>query len=96
GVREWILSGEVDVVTFTSPSTVENFCALFSREERARLPGLVKAATIGPITRQRAEALGVTPEIEADPYTIPALVEAIVRHFASPSAAPPPVPPPRT
>lgn len=81
GAREQVLSGRVDVVTFTSPSTVENFCALFSAEERARFSGLFTVAVIGPITRVRAEALGLRPEIEADPYTIPALAKAIVRHF---------------
>ncbi len=85
-VRTLILSGEADVVAFTSPSTVENFCAMFGGEGGA-LSGLFAAAAIGPITRSRAEALGLGPEIEAEPYTVPALAEAIVRHFEMPSRA---------
>ncbi|MFQ5913805.1 MAG: uroporphyrinogen-III synthase [Nitrospinota bacterium] len=89
-VRARILSGAVDVVTFTSPSTVDNFFALFSEEEIARLAGLIKVAAIGPVTRSRAESRGLSPEIEADPFTIPALAEAIVRHYESHSTVQPP------
>ncbi|HJM43259.1 MAG: uroporphyrinogen-III synthase [Nitrospinota bacterium] len=83
GVRREIMAGDIDVVTFTSPSTVENFCALFREEERARFRDLFVTAVIGPITRDRIEKSGLTPGIEADPYTVPALAEAIVRHFGT-------------
>ena len=90
-VRREIMAGEIDVVTFTSPSTVENFCVLFRGEERARFLDLFVTAVIGPITRDRIEKLGLTPGIEADPYTVPALAEAIVRHFETGSGPPAPL-----
>ena len=82
-VREHILSGAIDVVTFTSPSTVENFCGMFSEAERSRFDGLFDIAVIGPITRDRAESFGLKVAIEADPFTIPALTNAIVQHFTA-------------
>ncbi len=91
GVRRQIMAGDIDVVTFTSPSTVENFCVLFREEEHARFLDLFVAAVIGPITRDRIEKLGLTPGIEADPYTVPALAEAIVRHFETGSGPPAPL-----
>lgn len=80
-VREQILNGAIDVVTFTSPSTVENFCILFPEEERSLFGDLFDIAVIGPITRDRVEAFGLKVAIEANPFTIPALTEAIIRHF---------------
>ncbi len=65
----------VDLVTFTSPSTLQSFHRLAC--------GVVvaDAAVIGPVTADAARELGYRVAVEADPYTIPGLVEAIVRHF---------------
>lgn len=88
-VIDRILSGEIDVVTFTSPSTIENFCSMFSEKERTGFSEAFAVAIIGPITRSRAEALGVKVDIEAESYTIPALTEAIVRYFGPRSTVQP-------
>jgi uroporphyrinogen III methyltransferase/synthase len=72
--------GQVHVVTFTSSSTVTNFLSLLGPDG----PGLlskVAVAGIGPITAETARRLGVATHIMPDRYTIPALTEAIVRHF---------------
>jgi uroporphyrinogen III methyltransferase/synthase len=65
----------VDLVTFTSPSTVRGFHRLVGG-------GIVaKAAVIGPVTAAAARELGYRVAVEADPFTIPGLVEAISSHF---------------
>lgn len=68
----------IDIITFTSSSTVTNFCSLFKKEERARLLNKVKFACIGPITAKKAQDLGLKADIIANEYTIKGLVEAIV------------------
>lgn len=74
-------AGRVDVVTFTSSSTVRHFAALFSDEERRRwFPGLTVAA-IGPITAATAAELGLPAVIMPADYTIPALARAIEQYF---------------
>jgi uroporphyrinogen III methyltransferase / synthase len=81
GLREALAAGRVDVVTFTSSSTVKSFCALF---DPAELPGLLRGVTvacIGPITRATAESRGLRPGIVPADYTIPALARAIANHF---------------
>ncbi len=70
-----------DAITFTSSSTVRNFFALLGRRRARRAIAGVAVATIGPVTSRTARALGVRVAIEAKPYTIPALVKAIRRHF---------------
>lgn len=68
----------LDIITFTSSSTVTNFCSLFNEEKRTRLLNKVKIACIGPITAKKAQALGLKADITAKEYTIKGLVEAIV------------------
>ena len=70
-----------DVITFTSSSTVKNFVALLgSREKRERPASLegTTLASIGPVTSATLRDLGFGVDVEATPYTIPGLVNAIV------------------
>lgn len=81
GLRDALAEGRVDVVTFTSSSTVRSFCALFGGADLPRLLRGVTVACIGPITRATAEGRGLATQIIPDDYTIPALARAIVTHF---------------
>ncbi len=75
-----IMAGRIDVVTFTSSSTVRHFVDLVGPE--AARSGRYAAAVIGPVTAETARALGAGGRVlEADQYTVPGLVEALVRHF---------------
>jgi uroporphyrinogen III methyltransferase/synthase len=76
-------SGEVDCVTFTASSTVENFVGAFGAGEATRLLSKTKVACIGPITADTARKLGLRVDAEADEYTIPGLVEAVVDLLAA-------------
>ena len=81
GLRDALRHRGVDVVTFTSSSTVRNFAALFGPGELAPLMAGITIACIGPITGETAAALGLGTQIMPDEYTIPALARAIVAHF---------------
>jgi len=83
------------VVTFTSSSTVRNFVRLLGgrqtpASQRARgrerprhtaLGGL-RMASIGPVTSSTLRELGLKVDIAAKEFTIPGLVDAIVRSVA--------------
>lgn len=73
------LRSGVDAVTFTSPSTVENFIVLVRQAglDPFHLPGRPKIACIGPITQRAAEEAGFTAAWMAEEYTIEGLVEAL-------------------
>ncbi len=75
-------AGTVDLVTFTSASTVRHFVDALG-PARA---GIVRGASIGPVTSDAARALGVPVEIEATESTIASLVQAIIVHLATPPA----------
>jgi len=75
-------SGNVDMVTFTSSSTVKNFKSLLPAD--ADLKSLMKnvtVASIGPITSDTARELGFDVQITAESFTIDGLCEAIQKHW---------------
>jgi len=68
-------SGQIDVVTFTSSSTVRNLITLLGGEI-----GPLRAATIaciGPATAETAQAAGLTPHVVAEVHTIDGLLDAL-------------------
>jgi uroporphyrinogen III methyltransferase/synthase len=78
GHRARLLNEGADLVTFTSSSTVINFCNLLD------MPGLsakfpqMRFASIGPQTSQAARDKGLEIAVEAKLHTIPGLVDAIM------------------
>jgi uroporphyrinogen III methyltransferase/synthase len=80
-VRSLLHDRKVQVVTFASSSTVKHFFALLGPETKDLLAGVTIAA-IGPITAETAAQLGAPCHVVPDQYTIPALVAALVKHFA--------------
>ena len=74
---------EVNLVTFTSSSTVENFFALFPEHGLQNIKRKLNAASIGPMTSNTLRNHGIEPLIEAEVHTIPGLIEAIVAYYKS-------------
>ena len=65
-----------DLVCFTSSSTVRNFVQLLRGQE---VPRHTKFASIGPVTSSTLRELGLPVHMEAREYTIPGLIQAIVK-----------------
>jgi len=82
-IYKMLLEQELEVVTFTSASSVRNFVKMLGAEPAADLLNTVVVAAIGPVTRDAATRLGIRVTIMPASYTIPALVDAIAEHFAS-------------
>ena len=74
--------GGIDMITFTSSSTVSNFATLVRDQDLPRLLSGVVIACIGPITKRTVEDLGMRPEVVAEEFTIPGLVRAIIDYFS--------------
>jgi len=73
----------IDMITFTSSSTVKNFHALVPAEELKSLMQDTTVACIGPITADTARDLGFNIHIIAESFTIPGLCEAIRQHYTT-------------
>ena len=71
---------DIDVVTFTSASTVDNYFSMTGNETPAS-PRRAILASIGPVTSDAIRRHGRTPEIEASSATVQALHDAVVTHF---------------
>jgi uroporphyrinogen III methyltransferase/synthase len=75
-VQELVSEGKIDVITFTSSSTVTNLLALLDGDATFLRGAIV--ACIGPITADAARDVGLTVDVVAQESTIPGLVDALV------------------
>jgi len=82
-IYRMLLDGRIDVVTFTSPSAVRNFSAIYGAEQTIDLLKNTVVAAIGPVTADAATQLGLEVSVVPVVSTIPALVDAIARHVTS-------------
>ncbi len=83
GARTNLIENGADLITFTSSSTVDHFCAL-----GIDWPSNCVAASIGPITSETLRQHQINPIIEAKKHDIPGLVAAIEAHFSNISRSP--------
>lgn len=72
----------IDVITFTSPSTVESFMNIMNEIEWERLLAHCVVACIGPVTKQAAENVGLTVHICPEQYTIDGMIKAMETFFS--------------
>ncbi|MFO0709262.1 MAG: uroporphyrinogen-III C-methyltransferase [Sandaracinus sp.] len=77
--------GEIDVVTLTSPSSVERLLEALAHHGLDPVASLerVTTASIGPVTSEAAAKLGVRVDATATRYTAEGLVDALVGHVAA-------------
>jgi uroporphyrinogen-III synthase len=68
----------VDVLTFTSSSTVRHFWSQMGPERAQRLAAQARVVAIGPITAATASALGLHVDAVASEYTIAGLIDALI------------------
>jgi uroporphyrinogen-III synthase len=78
-----LVRGEVDAVTFTSPSTVKGFVARLNKEfgRKPALDGVV-VACIGATTLVEAREQGFAHAIAANPQSLEGLVSALSTAFS--------------
>ena len=80
-VRTMLLEGRIDVVTFTSPSTFNNFVALFSGDELMKFRPRTLIAAIGPATSAAIGRHGMGTDIAPAEPSAASLVDAIIRYY---------------
>ncbi len=78
-VKELLMRGEVDVVTFTSPSTVRGLITLMEGNVEALNKAVI--ACIGPVTAASATESRLRVDVIAKKYTTDGLVEALVERY---------------
>jgi len=78
-LEELFKENQVDVITFTSSSTVYNFNKIAG--SGFKLPGGVKIACIGPVTAAAAKKAGFPVDIHQEEYTMEGLVGALINYY---------------
>ena len=78
-LMEALQNKEVDMVTFTSSSTVTNFLKVLGGSKEL-LEGVALAA-IGPVTAETCRKNGLTPAVTAGTFTIDGLTDAIKSYY---------------
>jgi uroporphyrinogen III methyltransferase/synthase len=81
-IYRMLLDRQIDAVTFTSASTVKNFAKIFGEEQAADLLSATVVASIGPVTAEAAQQLGINTTVMPERYTIADMVGALVDHFS--------------
>ena len=77
-IKRLLTEAKVNVLTFTSSSTVSNFAAIVGMKDLSGLLEGVLVACIGPVTAQTAREHGIEKIIQPDQYNAPALVESLI------------------
>jgi uroporphyrinogen III methyltransferase/synthase len=77
-IYKMLLERQIDIVTFTSASSVRHFVKLIGEEQAKDLLAGTLVASIGPVTAEAAQQMGIETSIMPKEYTVPALVQAIL------------------
>ncbi|MBM9603449.1 uroporphyrinogen-III C-methyltransferase [Desulfopila inferna] len=83
-LRAELETGKVDMVTFTSSSTVRNFLTMLGAGSEGELKELlkdVKITAIGPITAKTITDNGLTVNLQPEEHTIEEMVKTIVSYY---------------
>lgn len=84
-LKEELANGGVEMITFTSSSTVRNFLEMVdvgNQQELHKMLSGVKIAAIGPITAKTITDNGLQVDIQPDEYTITGLIHSIVDFYS--------------
>jgi len=81
-LHKYICEERLDAITFTSPSTVDNFIQMLSpdRVMRRHLETLT-FATLGDVTAKAVETKGLRVRVKPSEFTIPAFVNTLSREL---------------
>jgi uroporphyrinogen-III synthase len=86
-VMEAVREARVDVVSFFSPSAVENFRGELGTEAFSRLGAKAALAAVGPVTAAALRNAGLPVVIEAQEATAESMAAAIRKYFSAQAAS---------
>jgi uroporphyrinogen III methyltransferase/synthase len=80
-LKKLLAEGKIDVIAFTSSSTVNHFAELLKTENLKKLLQGVAIACIGPVTARTAKEWALEVQVQPKQYTIPDLTRAIADYY---------------
>jgi uroporphyrinogen-III synthase len=85
GVMDAVREARVDVVSFFSPSAVENLRGELGADILSRLGTKAAMAAVGPVTAAALRKAGLSVAFQAAEATAESMAAAIVKHFSPPA-----------
>jgi uroporphyrinogen-III synthase len=82
GVMQAIREAQVDVISFFSPSAIENMRGELGEETLSRLGAKAALAVVGPVTAAALRDAGLRVSIEAPLATAESMAAAIAKYFS--------------
>jgi uroporphyrinogen-III synthase len=82
GVKQAVRDAQVDVISFFSPSAVENMRADLGEEVLSQLGAKTALAAVGPVTAAALRSAGLPVAIEAPLATAESMAAAITNYFS--------------
>ncbi|MBA4312928.1 MAG: hypothetical protein C0417_09885 [Chlorobiaceae bacterium] len=80
-IRAMLEANKIDVITFTSPSTVKNFFQIIGNDKNKYFSAKPRIAVIGPTTATALVEFDLEPDILPSQSSIEAMIESIIRYF---------------
>ncbi len=82
-LKDLFTEKKIDLITFTSSSTVDNFFNQFAKDDLLSIKEKLAAGSIGPMTSDTLREHGFEPVLEAKEHTIKGLTESIIEYFSN-------------
>lgn len=76
-------AGTLDILTFTSPSTIDHFMEIVKAHQLERMIEHSIVACIGPVARAKAEQYGLTVHVCPDTFTVEEMMNRVIDYINS-------------
>jgi len=83
GFKEKLYDHPPHAILFTSASTVKGLSHNLSDDETDKLLSSAKRFSLGPMVTQELNDRGHPPDAEADPHTLPGLIDTLLKYYQS-------------
>ncbi|WP_075982475.1 uroporphyrinogen-III synthase [Bacillus massilinigeriensis] len=84
-LRNLLESGIIDILAFTSPSTIENFMSIVNKYELHHSLEGALIVCIGPVARKKAESFGLKVQVMPEKYTVYEMVKSLILYIENTS-----------
>lgn len=80
-LKEMIKAKQLDVLTFTSPSTVEHFMQVIEKYQlKEEIDGCL-IACIGPVTKEKLESMGINVDVMPETFTVEEMLKGVMLYY---------------
>ena len=83
-LEQMLIENKLDIICFTSPSTVDHFMEVVENGFSDKLHTCV-IACIGPVAQKRAEKWGLTVHVVPKQYTVEEMIKSIAEYLLTKS-----------